>query len=386
MPLDPSIIANSMSNMAANMPDVNALMQQRVQGMENIYKIETARQEQDKLAKQEAAQKAAEAMLPAVATAFSDPSDAGLDAASSLLPPEVASAFTPFMQRLKGIPDPKLRMSILRAELAKDDEGRFILGQLEPSYNMRLQADTAAQRAALDARRLALEEQQFARGEAPSYKEVVLEDGTLVLMDQKSGRIIQPSMEGPIDTAVPPQEGAPKPLKVKQKDGATTESERLAGYNAGRALDAAKRISSALEKDPAASAPGLVETAVGRVADPNILRGEGRQRVAAAQRELIDALLTLATGAAYNREQLEGQMESYIPKWSDQPGTREDKRAALLGLIQNAKVKAGRAWTPEMDAAFQQLLTPPDVPGETQATSESEDPELNDLLEKYLPK
>ena len=36
MPLDPSIIANSMSNMAANMPDVNALMQQRVQGMENI--------------------------------------------------------------------------------------------------------------------------------------------------------------------------------------------------------------------------------------------------------------------------------------------------------------------------------------------------------------
>ena len=115
-------------------------------------------------------------------------------------------------------------------------------------------------------------------------------------------------------------------------------------------------------------------------------RGEGRQRVAAAQRELIDALLTLATGAAYNREQLEGQMESYIPKWSDQPGTREDKRAALLGLIQNAKVKAGRAWTPEMDAAFQQLLTPPDVPGETQATSESEDPELNDLLEKYLPK
>lgn len=386
MPLDPSIITNSMSNMAANMPDVNALMQQRVQGAENIYKIQTAREEQAKLAKKEAAEKAAKAMLPAVSAAFSDPSDAGLDAATSLLPPDVASAFTPFMQRLKGIPDAKQRTAILRAELAKDDEGRFILGQLEPSYNMRLQADTAAQRAALDARRLALEEQKFARGEAPSYKEIVLEDGTLVLLDQKSGKIIDPTKQGPIDTAVPPQEGAPKPLKVKQKDGATTESERLAGYNAGRALDAAKRISSALEKDPAASAPGLVETAVGRVADPNILRGEGRQRVAAAQRELIDALLTLATGAAYNREQLEGQMESYIPKWSDQPGTREDKRAALLGLIQNAKVKAGRAWTPEMDAAFQQLLTPPEVPGETQATPESEDPELNDLLEKYLPK
>jgi hypothetical protein len=390
MPLDPSIIANSMSNMAANMPDVNALMQQRVQGMENIYKIETARQEQAKRAQQEQQAAIAQMMLPSVAAAFSDPSDAGLAAAASLLPPEVADTFAPFMDRLRGVPDPKLRQALLRAELLKDDEGKLILAQLEPTANMRLQADTAAARAALDARRLTLEEQkaaaEAARGETPSYKEVVLEDGTLVLMDQKSGRIIQPSMDGPIDTAVPPQEGAPKPLKVKQKDGATTESERLAGYNAGRALDAAKRISSALEKDPAASAPGLVETAVGRVADPNILRGEGRQRVAAAQRELIDALLTLATGAAYNREQLEGQMESYIPKWSDQPGTREDKRAALLGLIQNAKVKAGRAWTPEMDAAFQQLLTPPDVPGETQATSESEDPELNDLLEKYLPK
>ena len=359
MPLDPSIIANSMSNMAANMPDVNALMQQRVQGMENIYKLETARQEQAKKAQQEQQAAIAQMMLPSVAAAFSDPSDAGLAQAEQLMPPEAAEAFAPFMDRLRGVPDPKLRQALLRAELLKDDEGKLILAQLEPTANMRLQADTAAQAQALKMRELQLKEQEAARGETPSYKEVVLEDGTLVLMDQKSGRVIQPSMEGPIDTAVPPQEGAPKPLKVKQKDGATTESERLAGYNAGRALDAAKRISTAITTDPEATAPGLIETAVGRFVDPNILRGEERQRVSAAQRELIDALLTLATGAAYNREQLEGQMESYIPKWSDREGTREDKRTALLGLIQNAKIKAGRAWTPQMDAAFEQLLTPP---------------------------
>ena len=138
MPIDPSIISNAFSNIA--MPDVNALMQQRVQGAENVYQIETARQAQAAEAEKEAAQQAAEAMLPAVASAFSDPSDAGLDAAASMLPPEVSQAFTPFLQRLKGIGDTRQRMAILRAELAKDDEGRYILGQLEPTANMRIQA------------------------------------------------------------------------------------------------------------------------------------------------------------------------------------------------------------------------------------------------------
>lgn len=360
MPLDPSIIANSMSNMAANMPDVNALMQQRVQGMENIYKIETARQAQAQQAQKEQQAAIAQMMLPSVAAAFSDPSDAGLAAAASLMPPEVADTFAPFMDRLRGVPDPKLRQALLRAELLKDDEGRLILAQLEPTANMRLQADTAAARAALDARRLTLEEQkaaaEAARGETPSYKEVVLEDGTLVLMDTKSGRIIQPSMEGPIDTAVPPQEGAPKPLKVKQKDGANTESERLAAYNSGRVLQAAQDIVSAIQTDPSALSPGTFEAAVGTVANPNIVRSAERQQVVSAQRELIDALLTLATGAAYNREQREGQIEGFIPVWSDKPAQVKSKLNRTLKTIEIAKVKSGRAWTPEMDAAFQQLI------------------------------
>ena len=87
MPINPSIIGNVMVPQAGQMPDVNAMMQTQTQGMENIYKIETARQEQAAEDEKEAAQQAAEAMLPAVASAFSDPSDAGLDAATSLLPP-----------------------------------------------------------------------------------------------------------------------------------------------------------------------------------------------------------------------------------------------------------------------------------------------------------
>lgn len=190
MPLDPSIIANSMSNMAANMPDVNALMQQRVQGMENIYKLETARQEQAKLAQKEQQAAIAQMMLPSVAAAFSDPSDAGLAQAEQLMPPEAAEAFAPFMDRLRGVPDPKLRQALLRAELLKDDEGKLILAQLEPTANMRLQADTAAAAQALKMRELQLREQEAAAKAAQT---------------------------APISTEQPPDETAVPPMDPKVK-------------------------------------------------------------------------------------------------------------------------------------------------------------------------
>lgn len=192
MPIDPSIISNAFANATNNMPDVNALMQQRVQGAENIYKIEAGRQEQAAEAEKEAAQQAAEAMLPAVASAFSDPSDAGLDAASSMLPPEVAQAFTPFLQRLKGIGDTRQRMAILRAELAKDDEGRYILGQLEPTANMRLQAETAAGSQSLAERRLQLDilkqEAEAAGGGKVAFRETDAE-GNVRMYDAQGNEI-----------------------------------------------------------------------------------------------------------------------------------------------------------------------------------------------------
>ena len=359
MPIDPSIISNVLIPDAPRLPNVNAMMQTQQRGMENMIQMERQRAADAASAQEQEMEAAARALAPAIASAFSDPSDEGLNIALSMAPPVYRAAAKAQIDQLRAVPDLNRRKDMIRAALMQEDYGRAIIAQVEETANMRLQADTAAQAQALRMRELQLQERQAARGPEPSYKEVVLEDGTLALVDQKSGRVILPSMESPIDTALPPQEGVPTPLKVRQKDGAATESERLGGYNAGRALAAAKRIAAALKNDPEATAPGIIETGVGLIVDPNIIRSEGRQRVSAAQRELIDALLTLATGAAYNKEQLAGQMESYIPKWSDEPGTREDKRMALLDLIQSAKVKAGRAWTPEMDTAFNQLLTPP---------------------------
>lgn len=342
MPTNPNIILSGNQMAAPRLPDVNAMTQTRTAGMENIYGIEQQRAEQAKAAEAEQEAAAIEAMLPSVVAAYSDPSDTGLDQAVALMPDEVRDTFAPFVTRLKGIRDPGARKTILEAELAKDAAGRAVLDRI-PTEIQRMTADV--QRGQLDVSRQRLAQDAAAANQPKvSFRETDAE-GNVRMYDAAGNEI-----------GMLPKAGKPA---AAAGGTAATESERLAGYNAGRALDAAKRIAAATTQSPEATAPGPGEAFTRLFVDPNFVRSEERQRVTAAQREMIDALLTLATGAAYNREQLEGQMESYVPRYTDEPGTREDKRAALLGLIQNAKIKAGRAWTPEMDVSFEQLLTTP---------------------------
>lgn len=164
MPLDPSIISNAFANAANNMPDMNALMQQRAQGAQNIYQIERQRQA-DAASEQEAMQaKTLQALSPAVAAAFEDPSDAGLDAAFSLVPEEFGDAADAQLAKLRSIPDVNRRKAVIRSALLQDDYGRALLAQLEPTANMALQAKTAAGSQALTARELARKEKEFERG------------------------------------------------------------------------------------------------------------------------------------------------------------------------------------------------------------------------------
>lgn len=371
MAIDPSIILSGNQMAQPRLPDVNAMMQTRTAGLENMYNIEQQRAAQAQ-AEQKAQQDAlVEALAPAYATAYKGGgTKEAITAGVSLLSPEIQAKIAPSIQKMLAMPSDDLRMSALESSLASSgDTGRAILNRI-PTEIQRLNAEIQRGQLELSQAELAQRRAEAsAAGPKVSFRETDAE-GNVRMYDAAGNEI-----------GMLPKAGKPA---TAAGGTAATESERLAGYNAGRALDAAKRISTAITTDPEATAPGLIETAVGRIADPNILRGEERQRVSAAQRELIDALLTLATGAAYNKEQLEGQMESYIPKWSDREGTREDKRTALLGLIQNAKIKAGRAWTPQMDVAFEQLLTPPAAQSVPAADGKA-DAELDALLNKYLP-
>jgi hypothetical protein len=75
----------------------------------------------------------------------------------------------------------------------------------------------------------------------------------------------------------------------------------------------------------------------------NVARPEARQQVEDAQLDILDAALTLGTGAAYTREQLMGYRRSYFPQPGDKPKNIIDKKARLDTILRAARIAAGRA-------------------------------------------
>lgn len=154
--------------------------------------------------------------------------------------------------------------------------------------------------------------------------------------------------------------GGMQPLKAKDSSK-TAVSEQQASYNIGRVLTAAKEIGKIVEKNPSVLKPGAGEalaSSVGLTGTANAARSADRQIVYGAQRDALDALLYLATGAAYNKEQLQGQMAAYIPAYTDEPEAVAAKQVRMAELIKSAKTRAGKSWTPEMESAMQSLTNP----------------------------
>ena len=186
---------------------------------------------------------------------------------------------------------------------------------------------------------------------APRTQQVTLSDGSLGIMNMDTGAITPATLGG---------EG------VKGKDSTKTAvSEQQAAYNIGRVLTAANEIKNITSKNPSAVQPGAMEafaSSLGMGGTANLARDADRQIVQGAQRDALDALLYLATGAAYNKEQLQGQMDAYIPSYTDTDEAVLAKKSRMTELIKSAKTRAGKSWTPEMDKAMA-ALTGPAAPG-----------------------
>ena len=377
MPLDPSIISNAFANIS--MPDMNALMQQRVRGAENIYQIETGRQAQAAQTEKEAAKAQEDAAFKALLPAYTYGIQTGdMAGALNLVPPEMQGSLAPYVDALKG-KSPQEVQAALIGSLSSDPRGQEALSAIQRGQTLGVQQgqlDVSRQDLVLRRQKQALD----ARGEGdwklqegqdgffwvnPRTREVVPAD---VTGGAAPGAVPGPTPIPAPDAAMPgqPTPGIPKvappagvvqppAFKPKPKDGKTSENERTAAYNAGRTLLSAADIFNTVKSNPDAIAPGALEAGVGLFIDPNFIRSADRQIVASAQYEAVDALLTLATGAAYNQEQRASQIQRFIPLYSDKAKTREYKKRALLDTIQVAKAKSGNAWTPEMDAALEKL-------------------------------
>ena len=160
--------------------------------------------------------------------------------------------------------------------------------------------------------------------------------------------------------------GQPVPLTSARPYKEPTVSEQNAGYNIGRVLRAATSIQNVITKDPTALSPKMGEamaSSVGLSGAANVARTGNRQIVYGAQRDVVDALLYLATGAAYNKEQLAAQLDTYMPQYTDKPEAVIEKQQRLVELISDAKSRVGKAWTPKMDAAMNVLNIQSAAPG-----------------------
>jgi hypothetical protein len=126
-----------------------------------------------------------------------------------------------------------------------------------------------------------------------------------------------------------------------------SESERTAGFLTTRLQGALTQLQSVTGQTPSAASPNIgaetVRLLTGSDYLKNLVNPESRQQVEAAQLEMLDAALTLGTGAAYTKDQLQNYQKSYFPQLGDKQKTIEDKAKRLQQLLQAAQIKAGRA-------------------------------------------
>lgn len=124
-----------------------------------------------------------------------------------------------------------------------------------------------------------------------------------------------------------------------------TEDERRSAGLTVRLESALKTIKG----NPGAGKPELVPSAIRAAtggtleALPNTLTSTPRQQVESAQLDALDAALTLATGAAYTRDQLQNLRKSYFPQLGDSQATVAEKERRFAEVIETARIRAGRA-------------------------------------------
>jgi hypothetical protein len=249
-------------------------------------------------------------------------------------------------------------------DIAKLIKERDALPQGDPSraiYDKEIADRGAANRNAQQ--RLAFDQAKFAWEKANPTKSIQ-DDGTgLVAVDTRTGTAtpvvygangIQTAPAAPsvtVDGRSSPglRTDAPPSLagtRVPGKGaGAPTEGERKAATLLQRLQGSQNQLTQALLDDPTAAGPEAFAAAVGKLSatGANLLNSEERQRVEAAQLDILDAALTLGTGAAYTREQLEGYRQSYFPIYGDKPKNIKDKQARLQNVIDAANFAAGKA-------------------------------------------
>jgi len=135
-----------------------------------------------------------------------------------------------------------------------------------------------------------------------------------------------------------------------------TESNAAASFNVQRIANAAKHFSA---MGPESAAPQAAEATIRSLplaGKSDLAEGAAswssspkRQVSRQAQRDMVEAIVWLDTGAAANPEQFQSLRDAYMPSMTDSPLAKKYKMDRILGIIEAGKVRAGRAWTQQAE-------------------------------------
>lgn len=188
----------------------------------------------------------------------------------------------------------------------------------------------------------ALTQSQVAENNA-QIAQMGAKDQVKPIWDAERGVFITPPTAGEGPSVIPVAG-----LGLKPK--ASTEDEKKAAGWAIRLENSLKAMDDIGSKYPDAVKPQIGATLASNI--PNILGGDmianslnssPRRQVEASQLDALDAALTLATGAAYTKEQLKNLSKSYFPQVGDEQKDIEYKKDLLGKIIQTARIRAGSA-------------------------------------------
>jgi hypothetical protein len=127
--------------------------------------------------------------------------------------------------------------------------------------------------------------------------------------------------------------------------GKATESQQKTNTLLTRIAGGARDIQNTLAVDPEAQKAGIFETlsrdVLGEGMITRNIAGPKRRIVTDAQANMLDAILTLGTGAAYNEEQKIANRVAYFPQYGDTQEEIAIKNQRLNQVIEAARVASG---------------------------------------------
>lgn len=325
MQTNPNIILSANRMAQPRLPDVNAMMQTRTAGMENIYKIEQARAEEARLEQERQAKTQEDDLIKALLPAYTYGIQTGdVEGAGGLVPPKILPQIQPYINALRGKSPEEVKSALIGSLSSLGQTGQEALAAIQRAETIGIQRGQLG----VSREELALRRAEAAGAGQPKVAQWITDDAGNVTGLDAQGNIVA-SQPG-IGKKTAPAGGGATEAKLRQS---------------------AKEADIAIKELSKAAAPGgLIDMSTGSIVgnwlDNIVAQGSGGLMVlpgdiAAAQMEVVAHLARMAV------PRFEGPQSEYDAKLYERasgqmadPNTpTQTKRAAAQTLIDMLKTR-----------------------------------------------